>query len=129
MMFEMTNQVRVANHNEGQKWYQALFNREADFIPHEGFAEWEILPGCWLQIAEGIPSIESGPLRFGVTDIESERERLVRELQIEEFEIHERDEVPVRWGTFSDPWGNRLGLFEYKDKKEEQRRIAMLARR
>ena len=119
MIFEVTNQVRVADHAEGQKWYTVLFGREPDFIPHEGFAEWELLPGCWLQVAEGIPSVASGPLRFGVLNIESERERLVRELQIEAFAIHNREEVPVRWGTFSDPWGNRLGFFEYKEKTDK----------
>ncbi len=65
MMFEMTNQIRVADQKEGQKWYRVLFNREADFIPHEGFAEWEILPGCWVQVAEGIPPFGSGSVRFG----------------------------------------------------------------
>ena len=46
MIFEITAQVRVKNFNEGQKWYITLFNRKPDFIPHEGFAEWEIISGC-----------------------------------------------------------------------------------
>ncbi|MFZ3579479.1 VOC family protein [Virgibacillus sp. DJP39] len=123
MIIEMTTQVRVQDVKEGQRWYQILFNRKPDFIPHEGFAEWEIISGCWLQVAEGVASEASGPLRFGVTNIDSERERLIRELGIEKFEIFSREEVPVKWGTFSDPWGNRLGFFEYLDKKEEKKRI------
>lgn len=123
MIFEMTAQIRVKDFNEGQKWYITLFNRQPDFIPHEGFAEWEIISGCWLQVAEGKPSEASGPLRLGVTDIEAERERLVKELNIEKFEIYSRGEVPVKWGTFTDPWGNRLGFFEYIDKEEEGERI------
>ncbi|MFA9557627.1 VOC family protein [Evansella sp. AB-rgal1] len=118
----MTNQIRVKDIGEGQKWYQTLLNRQPDFIPHEGFAEWEIIPGCWLQVAEGTPADASGPLRFGVSDIETERERLVAELSIEEFDIYSREEVPVKWGTFSDPWGNRLGFFVYVNKKEEKDR-------
>lgn len=66
---------------------------------------------------------EEGPLRLGVTDIIAERARLVKELEIEEFEIYSREEVSAKWGTFTDPWGNRLGLFEYLDKKEENDRI------
>lgn len=119
----MTTQVRVQDIKEGQMWYQTLFTREPDFIPHEGFAEWEIISGCWLQVAEGTPSEDSGPLRLGVTDLEGERERLVRELNIDQFEIYSREEVPVKWGTFTDPWGNRLGFFEHLNKTEEEELI------
>ncbi len=123
MIFEMTIQVRVLNFEKGHKWYEKLLNRKADFIPHDGFAEWELISGCWLQVAEG-PVIEgNGPIRFGVTNIEAERERLMKELKISSFEIHSRQEVPAKWGTFTDPWGNRLGFFEYLDKDIEQERI------
>lgn len=63
MIYEMTIQVRVLDIEKGQKWYQTLLKRELDFIPHEGFAEWELIPGCWLQVAEGTPAEGSGPLR------------------------------------------------------------------
>lgn len=116
MIFEMTTQVRVSNSKEGQAWYEILLNKKPDFTPHDGFAEWELLPGCWLQVAEGTPSEGSGPLRLGVTDIEAERGRLVEQLKIESFEIHSRPEVSVKWATFTDPWGKRLGFFEYLDK-------------
>ncbi|MEA1852568.1 VOC family protein [Cytobacillus sp. OWB-43] len=123
MIFEMTTQVRVANIEEGQKWYETLLNKKPDFTPHEGFAEWKLIPGCWLQVAEGTLSEGNGPLRLGVTNIEAERDRLIEVLKINRFEIHSRPEVPVKWGTFTDPWGNRLGFFEYLDKGEEQERI------
>lgn len=128
MIFEMTTQIRVSNMKEGQKWYEALLNRTPDFIPHEGFAEWELLPGCWLQLAEGPPIAGSGPLRFGISNLEAERDRLVTALKITRFDIHSRPEVPVKWGTFSDPWGNQLGFFEYLDKNEEQERIKTILR-
>ena len=116
MIFEMTVQVRVSDIKAGQKWYEILLNKKPDFVPHDGFAEWELIPGCWLQVAEGTLTEGNGPLRLGIADIESERERLVNELKIDRFEIHSRPEVPVKWGTFSDPWGNRLGFFEYVNK-------------
>ncbi|MGM8215949.1 VOC family protein [Bacillaceae bacterium W0354] len=123
MIFEVTTQFRVSDFERGQRWYEIFLNRKPDFIPHEGFAEWELIPGCWLQIAEGTLIEGNGPLRLGVTDLEAEEERLVEMLEIERFEIHTRPEVPVKWGTFADLWGNRLGLFEYLDKHEEQERI------
>lgn len=119
----MTTQVRVSNIKEGREWYETLLNKKPDFTPHDGFVEWELIPGCWLQVAEGTLTEGNGPLRFGITNIEAERDRLVAELKIDSFEIHSRPEVPVKWGTFTDLWGNRLGLFEYLDKREEQERI------
>lgn len=49
MIYEMTYQVRVAYFDKGLTWYKTLLNRDPDFVPHEGFAEWELIPGCWLQ--------------------------------------------------------------------------------
>ena len=70
-----------------------------------------------MQVAEGTPSDGSGPLRLVVTNIIAERDRLVKELGIENFEIF------AKWGSFTDPWGNQLGFFEYLDKKEENDRV------
>lgn len=123
MIYEMTVQVRVSDMTEGQKWYQILLNKKPDFIPHEGFAEWELIPGCWLQVAEGVPSEGSGPVRLGIVNLEAERERLVKELQVERFEIFSRAEVPVKWATFTDPWGNRIGLFEYVNPSDTKERV------
>ncbi|MBM7585501.1 hypothetical protein JOC86_002043 [Bacillus pakistanensis] len=125
MIYEVTIQIRVKDMAEGQRWYRTLLNREPDFVPHEGFAEWELIPRCWLQVAEGVPSEASGPLRLGVPNIITTRDRLMKELEMEDFEIHERPEVPVKWGTFTDPWGNRVGLFEYLS--EEEKNIKMNA--
>lgn len=126
MIFEVTYQVRVTDISIGQRWYEIFLNKTPDFIPHEGFAEWELIPGCWLQVAEGTPSDGSGPLRIGVKDIMGEKERLCRELKVDNFEIFSRPEVPVRWGSFTDPWGNGIGLFEYINKSEEGERITTI---
>ncbi|UOE95795.1 VOC family protein [Alkalihalobacillus sp. LMS39] len=123
MIFELTIQIRVSDFTKGQLWYETLLNRKPDFIPHDGFAEWEVIPGCWLQLAEGKPSIQSGPLRFGVPNLELEKQRLIEKLAVNDFEVFSREEVPVKWATFSDPWGNQIGLFEYFDKNEEQERM------
>jgi hypothetical protein len=123
MIYEMTYQVRVTNFSQGLIWYKALLNRDPDLVPHEGFAEWELIPGCWLQVAEGAPADGSGPIRFGVLSIEDERNRMITELDVKSFEIFSREEVPVKWASFSDPWGNRLGFFEYKDEKEKNKKL------
>ncbi|GGB63753.1 VOC family protein [Fictibacillus barbaricus] len=129
MIYEMTVQVRVSDMNKGQQFYEALLNRAPDSTPHEGFAEWELIPNCWLQVAEGAPAEGNGPIRLGVVDLHDERRRLVDHLNVEPFEIFEREEVPVRWATFSDPWGNRLGLFEYKDEEAAKEKLQQAVRR
>lgn len=123
MVYEMTIQIRVSEFESGLNWYQILFQREPDFVPHDGFAEWELVPGCWLQLAEGEPTPGSGPLRLGVSDIDKARHRVIAELNVEPFELYSRPEVPVKWGTFSDRWGNRLGFFEHLDQIEKDRAI------
>lgn len=123
MIIEMTIQIRVSDFQSGLHWYQLLLDREPDFIPHAGFAEWELVPGSWLQVAEGIPATGSGPLRVGVQDLAEMLGRLQRDHSIGNIEVHTREGVPVKWCTFSDPWGNQLGLFEYLNKEEEMKRI------
>ncbi|QQE81482.1 VOC family protein [Alicyclobacillus sp. SO9] len=129
MVIEVTVQVRVSDFEKGFDWYRTLLRREADYAPHDGFAEWELIPGSWLQVAEGAPTEGNGPLRLGVTDLEAERNRVIDELAVEPFEIYSRQEVNVKWGTFSDPWGNRIGFFEYLDKAEEAQIIKRVRNR
>lgn len=94
------------------KWYKNLFDRKPDFVPHEGFAEWEIVPNTWLQVAKGQPTIGSGPLRLGVENIEAERERLMEALNFKIEEINSREGVPAIWCSFEDPYGNKIGLYQ-----------------
>lgn len=128
MIIEVTVQFRVTDFEEGFRWYKTLLGRAPDYVPHEGFAEWELVPGSWLQVAEGEPTVGNGPLRLGVTDLVAARERVINELHVDPFEVYTRDEVNVKWATFADPWGNRLGFFEYKEKAEEDKTIDKVIR-
>lgn len=119
----MTVQIRVADSAAAQEWYSTLLNRDPDIIPHDGFLEWQLLSACWLQVVEGTPAVASGPLRLGIMDIEAERTRLMQQLNLEYFEIYQREEVPVKWAIFADPWGNQIGLFEYINSTEKYLRI------
>lgn len=50
MIIEITNQVRFTVIQQRHKRYEILLNKKPDLIPHDGFVECEILPGCWLKI-------------------------------------------------------------------------------
>ena len=110
----ITYQIRVPDFEAGVAFYTALLARDPDFVPHDDFAEWELIDRSWLQLNKGTAAAGSGPLRLGTVDIERERQRVVDELGVEPFEIETRDEVPVLWATFPDPWGNQLGFFQAK---------------
>ncbi|MFD1020538.1 VOC family protein [Thalassobacillus hwangdonensis] len=113
----ITFQVRVTDFEEGIRWYRLLFNRKPDFIPHEDFAEWEMVEGTWLQVAKGKPAEGSGPLRLGVENIKKERSRLMDQLNLELEAVNTREGVPAAWLSFEDPYGNRLGLFQDLEKR------------
>ena len=61
MIFEITNQVRVTDIQQGQRWYEILLNKKPDFIPHEGFASngrsylvvgYKLLKECLLKVVD-----------------------------------------------------------------------------
>lgn len=109
---KITIQVRVTDFELGSLWYERLLQRPPDFIAHENFIEWEIVPNCWLQVSKGEPAIGSGPLRIGVKNVEKELQRVVTHLQIDPVIIFKREGVPAAWCTFEDPFGNKIGFFE-----------------
>ncbi|KAA0562239.1 VOC family protein [Bacillus sp. CH30_1T] len=108
----VTFQVRISDFEVGMKWYKKLFNRKPDFVAHEDFAEWEIIPNTWFQVAKGQPTIGNGPLRLGVEDIKAERERLMEVLNLKIEEINTREGVPAAWCSFEDLYGNKIGLYQ-----------------
>lgn len=106
----MTIQLKVPDITMGAAFYSRLLGREPDVEPHDDFKEWELVPTCWLQLAEGTAE-PAGRLRLGVEDIESNRARVERELGVTCSRI-ERISGLAAWCNFEDPWGNRLGLFQ-----------------
>jgi predicted enzyme related to lactoylglutathione lyase len=101
----------VASLPDASAWYGRLLGRSADLEPVPGIEEFEPVPGCWLQLFEGASG--SGyecVVRFGVSDIEAARARLVG------FGIPvgpiERVEGVIAFCDFTDPWGNQLSLYQ-----------------
>ncbi|MBI3385338.1 hypothetical protein HY030_04055 [Candidatus Gottesmanbacteria bacterium] len=64
----VTFQVRIPDFRKGLDWYTKLLGRKPDFVPHEEFAEWCIVPHAWLQVGKGQPEI-GRPIRFEVKNI------------------------------------------------------------
>lgn len=104
--------VRVSDIQAATEFYRTVLGREPDFSPSPDMQEWEILPDVWLLVAgtSGLPP-QNGRIRFGVTNIESERRRLVEALGLDISPV-ERIEGVVAYCNFDDPWGNKMGLFQ-----------------
>jgi catechol 2,3-dioxygenase-like lactoylglutathione lyase family enzyme len=110
----MTIQLWVTDGTAARAWYEGLFGRPPDFTPFNGdtFCEWVFKPGYWeVHIVEKYETApRSGPLRFGVDDVHSAREHVTR-LGIDASDVEELPGV-VKYCNFTDPWGNRLGLYQ-----------------
>lgn len=110
----VTIQLWLSDGSAGRAWYQRLFGRPPDFTPFgdDTFCEWIFKPGHWeIHVVEkDQPSPQRAPVRFGVEDVQVARDQVLG-LGIEVDDIEELPCV-VRWCNFTDPWGNRLGLYQ-----------------
>ncbi len=96
----------------GFDFYTRALGRPPNFAPYPDFHEWDhIAPNVTFQVAEGTPR-PSYPIRFGVADIEAERDRVVRDAQPAFVSPIKRFEGLVAVCDFIDPYGNTFGFFE-----------------
>ncbi len=108
----VTVQLYVPDIAAGVAFYTKALGRPPNFAPVPDFQEWDhIAPNVTFQIAEGPPR-PTYPLRFGVSGIEAERERIIREAKPLRATAVKRFEGLVAVCDFVDPWGNTFGLFE-----------------
>lgn len=108
----LTIAVQVGNTAQALSFYSVVLGRDPDYVAHDDFHEWEICERAWLQVSSGheSPKAASSRLRFEVADIAAEIERL-RRLGLEVAEATTLAQVAV-FTDFTDPWGNRLGLYQ-----------------
>jgi catechol 2,3-dioxygenase-like lactoylglutathione lyase family enzyme len=77
----MTVQFYVPDIEAGVDFYTRALGRAPNFAPYPDFHEWDhIAPNVNFQVGEGTPR-PTYPIRFGVADIEAERERIAREAE------------------------------------------------
>ncbi|MBI3670707.1 MAG: VOC family protein [Acidobacteria bacterium] len=106
----LTVQFFVADIRAGIEFYSRLIGRPPDFEPHADFKEWEIFDNCWLQVGQGKPR-PTYTMRLRVENIDAERERIERQVGARCSPV-QRISGLVALCNFSDPWGNRLGLYQ-----------------
>ena len=96
----VTNQVRAVN------WYRALLGRDADVVPTEDVAEWELAPGTWLQVTTEPERAGNTTVVLVVSDIDAQRAAC----SVANVELGALTEYPgiVKTVDAVDPDGNRV---------------------
>ena len=101
--------LSVTNLESSVTWYQEVFQINQVLRPVEGVVEMKIGP-VWLQLYENKNIAADNALRFGVTNVERVRKRLV-EMGLEVEEISEVPDL-IRYFDFRDPDGNGLSFYQ-----------------
>lgn len=108
----LTVQFYVPSIKDGIAFYSRVLGRAPNFAPTPDFQEWDhIVPNVTFQVAEGPPR-PTYPVRFRVSDIETERGRILREVRPPYATPIKRFEGLVAVCDFLDPWGNAFGLYQ-----------------
>ncbi len=94
-----------------EAFYERLLGREPDVRMGEDFIEWEVVPGFWLQLREGLTAGHAGPVRFAVPDIEAARAFLEESFGLE-AQAAVRVDATLSTCDFNDPFGNPLGFLQ-----------------
>lgn len=98
--------LAVADIEPARGWYERLFGRPADILPHDREAVWQLAEGGWVYVVEDADRVGKGLLTLLVDDLEAE----LSELAERGLEPGPIDIIPgaVRKAAIVDPDGNRI---------------------
>lgn len=100
--------VPVSDLQSSSRWYEALFGRAADNNPMPTLAEWQIVPGAWVQVFVDAARAGSGLLNFAVDDLPAHIADL-RARGLQPGDVTEANKG-VRLSAIDDPDGNTINL-------------------
>ena len=60
----------VTDQSTAVDWYKNLFGRDADIVPMEGVAEWQLADNAWIQVTVDPERAGTATAIIGVDDIE-----------------------------------------------------------
>lgn len=98
--------VPVETHARATAWYARLLGREADLVPVEEVAEWQLAENAWLQVGTDPERAGNTTVVIGVVDIQVQH-RLCTKADISIGEIVEYPDV-IRMAETLDPDGNKV---------------------
>lgn len=98
--------VPVANHSRATGWYAQLLGREADLVPMEAVAEWQLADSAWLQVTTDEDRAGSTTVIIGVKGIHLQRS-LSAEAGVAVGDVVEYPEV-IKMAETLGPAGNTV---------------------
>jgi predicted enzyme related to lactoylglutathione lyase len=97
--------IAAADYPALRDWYERLFGREPDLVPHDREVAWRLTETGWIYVVEDPERAGRGLLTLLVDDLDAHGEEL-RERGFEPQEV----EDGVRKLELVDPEGNRVSL-------------------
>jgi len=102
--------VPVKDHEAAVAWYANLLGREADIVPAEGVAEWELAENALLQVADDADRAGCTTVIIGVEDVDVQRDHCT-EAGVALGELVEYPGV-IRMAEIADPEGNIVAFVQ-----------------
>ena len=106
----MISVVPINDFDEVVHWYKKLFGREADVLPMEGIAEWEVVENAWVQITVDPERAGSTTVIIGVNDVDRQRKACI-DSDVSVSEILEYPGV-IKMIEAADPDGNTISFVQ-----------------
>jgi hypothetical protein len=98
--------VPVEDHARSTAWYAKLLGREADLVPMEEVAEWQLADNAWLQVGRDPERAGKTTVIIGVVDIQVQH-GLCTKADMPVGEIVEYPDV-IKMTETLDPDGNKV---------------------
>ncbi len=98
--------VPVTNQVTAVTWYKKLLGRDADVVPIDGVAEWQLADKAWLQVTTDPDSAGNTTVIISVSDIDVQRTACA-EANVSLGEIVEYPGI-VKMVDAIDPDGNKI---------------------
>ena len=102
--------VPVRNQDTATGWYKKLLGRDADIVPVEGVAEWQLAENAWLQVTTDPERAGSTTVIIGVNDIDAQCSSCVA-ANVPHGEVVEYPEV-IKMIEVIDPDGNKVAFIQ-----------------
>jgi predicted enzyme related to lactoylglutathione lyase len=98
--------IPVADFDALRPWYERLFGRPPDMVPHDREATWRLTDDAWVYVVEDRERAGNGLLTILVDDLDAQ----VAELAERGIDTDPVDTIPgkARKAELRDPEGNRI---------------------
>ncbi|MBE9102751.1 VOC family protein [Vacuolonema iberomarrocanum] len=98
--------VPVKDHQNAVEWYMKLLGRDADLIPVDEVAEWQLADNAWIQVGTDAERAGYTTVIIGVNDIDVQRSFCAKA----GVSVGEVVEIPeaIKMAETVDPDGNKV---------------------